>query len=140
MPAEELEVSTNFNYLSGSAKRRALCIACSYPGSGIALPGTIPDQEAMVHTLSRNGCVRPTLPRFECPDSNGMKMRRRGCARTCAEAECIRAGGDARATGRRPVPSRFSGDAERPEDTLVLSRLSNSQILSLPAGPLLLAP
>jgi len=59
MPAEELNVSNNFNYLSGSAKRRALCIACSYPGSDISLPGTIPDQEAMVHTLSRNGCAQP---------------------------------------------------------------------------------
>jgi len=57
MPAEKLDVADNFNYLSGSAKRKALCIACSYPGTNLALPGTIPDQEAMVSTLTRNGCV-----------------------------------------------------------------------------------
>ena len=54
-PASGKEGTTKWQWRAAAVKeRRALCICCSYPGTQWALPGCVPDQEAMVKTLIRN--------------------------------------------------------------------------------------
>lgn len=49
------EERQDFDYLAGKGERKALCIACVYPGTNLTLPGTEPDQFAMVKMLTKNG-------------------------------------------------------------------------------------
>ena len=80
-PASGKEGTTKWQWRAAPVKeRRALCICCSYPGTQWALPGCVPDQEAMVKTLVRNSYAVTFLadhtPAWGQPKPSALSNRR----------------------------------------------------------------